>query len=84
MMKMHFHGKGIAQHTLCILCLGVVISVLADSPNKGDDQTFQGAATGTIITAFSPNSGATKLVTDTIHQAKKQILVQAYSFTSPR
>jgi phosphatidylserine/phosphatidylglycerophosphate/cardiolipin synthase-like enzyme len=83
MMKTHFHGKGLAQHTLCILCLGVVISVLADSPNKGDDQTFQGAATGTITAAFSPNSGATKLVTDTIHQAKKQILVQAYSFTSP-
>ena len=33
--------------------------------------------------AFSPNGGATKLVTDTLHQAKKQILVQAYSFTSP-
>jgi phosphatidylserine/phosphatidylglycerophosphate/cardiolipin synthase-like enzyme len=60
-----------------------VIFVLADSPNKGNDQTFQGAATGTITAAFSPNSGATKLVTDTIHQAKKQILVQAYSFTSP-
>jgi phosphatidylserine/phosphatidylglycerophosphate/cardiolipin synthase-like enzyme len=82
-MKTHFHGKGLAQHTLCILCLCVVILVLADSPNKGDDQTFQGAATGTITAAFSPNSGATKLVTDTIHQAKKQILVQAYSFTSP-
>jgi hypothetical protein len=68
---MHFHGKGLAQHTLCILCLGVVISVLADSPNKGNDQTFQEAAIGTIRVAFSPNSGATKLVTDTIHQAKK-------------
>jgi phosphatidylserine/phosphatidylglycerophosphate/cardiolipin synthase-like enzyme len=60
-----------------------VISVLADYPNKGDDQTFQGAATGTTTAAFSPNGGATKLVTDTIHQAKKLILVQAYSFTSP-
>jgi hypothetical protein len=74
MMKTHFHGKGLAQHTLCILCLGVVILVLADSPNKGNDQTFQGTATGTITAAFSPNSGATKLVTDTINQAKKQIL----------
>jgi phosphatidylserine/phosphatidylglycerophosphate/cardiolipin synthase-like enzyme len=33
--------------------------------------------------AFSPNGGATKLVTDIIGRAKKQILVQAYSFTSP-
>jgi phosphatidylserine/phosphatidylglycerophosphate/cardiolipin synthase-like enzyme len=83
MMKMHFHGKGLVQHTLCILCLSVVISILADSPNKGNDQTFQGAATRTITAAFSPNGSATKLVADTIHQAKKQILVQAYSFTSP-
>ncbi len=33
MMKMHFHGKGLAQHTLCILCLSVVILVLAGSFN---------------------------------------------------
>jgi hypothetical protein len=33
MMKMHFQGKGLAQHTLCILCLSVVILVLADSFN---------------------------------------------------
>ncbi len=30
---MHFHGKGLAQHTLCILCLSVVILVLAGSFN---------------------------------------------------
>jgi phosphatidylserine/phosphatidylglycerophosphate/cardiolipin synthase-like enzyme len=83
MVKMHFQGKGLAQHTFCILCLSVVISVLADSPKEGNDQTFQGAATETITAAFSPNGSATKLVTDTIHQAKKLILVQAYSFTSP-
>jgi phosphatidylserine/phosphatidylglycerophosphate/cardiolipin synthase-like enzyme len=47
------------------------------------DEISEKAAAGTIRVAFSPNSGATKLVTDTIHQAKKQILVQAYSFTSP-
>jgi phosphatidylserine/phosphatidylglycerophosphate/cardiolipin synthase-like enzyme len=45
------------------------------------DETSEKAAAGTIRVAFSPNSGATKLVTDTIHQAKKQILV--HSFTSP-
>jgi hypothetical protein len=33
MVKTHFHGKGLAQHTLCILCLSVVILVLAGSFN---------------------------------------------------
>jgi hypothetical protein len=46
--------------------------VLADYPNKGNDQTFQGAVTATITAAFSPNGGATKLVTDTIGRTKKQ------------
>jgi phosphatidylserine/phosphatidylglycerophosphate/cardiolipin synthase-like enzyme len=37
---------------------------------------------GTIEVAFSPNGGATALVVKTIGEAKKSILVQAYSFTS--
>jgi phosphatidylserine/phosphatidylglycerophosphate/cardiolipin synthase-like enzyme len=65
------------------LLLGATIPVLADQPNKGADQTYKETATGTIRVAFSPNGGATKLVTDTLGRAKKQILVQAYSFTSP-
>jgi phosphatidylserine/phosphatidylglycerophosphate/cardiolipin synthase-like enzyme len=39
-------------------------------------------ARGTIEVAFSPNGGATALVVKTIADAKKSILVQAYSFTS--
>ena len=61
---------------LLFLCFVSVTPVFAD-------EISEETAAGTIRVAFSPNSGATKLVTDTIHQAKKQILVQAYSFTSP-
>ncbi len=75
--------SGLIKLTLWLLLLGAPIPVLADQPNKGVDQTHKEAAIGTIRVAFSPHGGATKLVTDTLHQAKKQILVQAYSFTSP-
>jgi phosphatidylserine/phosphatidylglycerophosphate/cardiolipin synthase-like enzyme len=40
-------------------------------------------ATGTVNVAFSPHGGGTELVVNAIHGARKQILVQAYSFTSP-
>jgi len=39
-------------------------------------------ATGTIEVAFSPQSGATEMVVKAISEARKNILVQAYSFTS--
>jgi phosphatidylserine/phosphatidylglycerophosphate/cardiolipin synthase-like enzyme len=39
-------------------------------------------AIGTIEVAFSPNNGVTSVVVNAINQAKKQILVEAYSFTS--
>ena len=39
-------------------------------------------ATGRIEVAFSPDAGTTELVVKTIDQARKFILVQAYSFTS--
>jgi 3-dehydroquinate dehydratase len=64
-----------------LLSLIPSVSVLADQVKA--NQAYKEDAAGTIRVAFSPNGGATKLVTDTIHQAKKQILVQAYSFTSP-
>jgi phosphatidylserine/phosphatidylglycerophosphate/cardiolipin synthase-like enzyme len=76
-------GSPRGKPTLWLVFLGAMIPVLADQPNKGADQTYKETATGTIRVAFSPNGGATKLVTDTIGRAKKQILVQAYSFTSP-
>ena len=39
------------------------------------------AATGTMELAFSPDHDVAALIIKAIHQAKKQILVQAYSFT---
>lgn len=40
------------------------------------------AATGTIQVAFTPGSKATWLIVDAIQKARRQVLVQAYSFTS--
>lgn len=37
---------------------------------------------GSVVVAFSPNGGATDIIVNAINQAKKQILVEAYSFTS--
>lgn len=39
-------------------------------------------ATGTVEVAFSPKSGATEVVVKAIREARRTILVQAYSFTS--
>ena len=39
-------------------------------------------AVGTIEVAFSPKSGATEIVVKAIGEARRSILVQAYSFTS--
>jgi phosphatidylserine/phosphatidylglycerophosphate/cardiolipin synthase-like enzyme len=83
---LHIHNlKSLAYPRVALWLL--LLSFISSFPLLADqikaNQTYKGAATGTIYVAFSPNGGATELVTDTIHQAKKQILVQAYSFTSP-
>lgn len=39
-------------------------------------------ASGTVDVYFSPNGGATEAIVNEIESAKKEILVQAYSFTS--
>jgi len=40
-------------------------------------------ATGTVELAFSPKGGATDAVVNAIREARRSVLVQAYSFTSP-
>lgn len=40
------------------------------------------AATGTVQVAFTPGDNAARLVADAIQQARRQVLVQAFSFTS--
>ena len=39
--------KSLIKPALWLLLLGATISVLADQPNKGADQTYKEAATGT-------------------------------------
>jgi len=41
-------------------------------------------ATGTMEVYFSPRGGATEAVVREIDHARREILVQAYSFTSPK
>jgi phosphatidylserine/phosphatidylglycerophosphate/cardiolipin synthase-like enzyme len=36
----------------------------------------------TISAFFSPNGGCTEVIVDQLNEAKRQVLVQAYSFTS--
>lgn len=38
-------------------------------------------ATGTVQVAFTPGNDAGKLIADAIHDARQQVLVQAFSFT---
>jgi phosphatidylserine/phosphatidylglycerophosphate/cardiolipin synthase-like enzyme len=38
-------------------------------------------ATGTVQVAFTPGNDAGKLIADAIHDARRQVLVQAFSFT---
>ena len=59
---------------LLLLSLIPSVPVLADQVKA--NQAYKEDAAGTIHVAFSPNGGATKLVTDTIHQAKKQMSIQ--------
>ena len=40
------------------------------------------SATGTVEVHFSPNGGATSAIVNEIQSAKKEILIQAYTFTS--
>ena len=52
MMKTHFHGKGLAQHTLCILCLGVV-DVQRDFTTRVLLKACAGVAAKTIEAAIA-------------------------------
>jgi phosphatidylserine/phosphatidylglycerophosphate/cardiolipin synthase-like enzyme len=48
----------------------------------GTSSADQFQATGTVDVYFSPDGGCTDAIVREIDQAKKEILVQAYSFTS--
>lgn len=64
------------MHRIAFLSV-IVFTILSTSCLS---ETFQ--STGTIDTYFSPRGGATEAIVKEINNAKTEILVQAYSFTS--
>lgn len=68
-----------------LLAAGALLSSLAspalafEAPPAAPGKTI--AATGTIQVAFTPGDDADRLVIDAVNKAKRQILVQAFSFT---
>ena len=60
---------------LIILSLSIILSSAAL-------QATPLPSTGTVEVFFSPNGGATEAVVHEIGKARKEVLVQAYSFTS--
>ena len=57
-----------------------LLCLLAGTALAGEPITF--TAQGTEQLAFTPGDDATSLVVDAIHKARRQLLVQVYSFTS--
>jgi len=54
---------------------------LASAANASADSL---PAQGTVQVAFTPGSGADRMIIDVIAQARRQVLVQAFSFTHRR
>jgi phosphatidylserine/phosphatidylglycerophosphate/cardiolipin synthase-like enzyme len=65
------------MRTFFLVCF-LVISILSLTPIQAE----QFKSTGTIDAYFSPNGGCTEAIVKELNNAKMEILVQAYSFTS--
>lgn len=65
---------------LCVLAALAGDAGAYERPSFGAGQNV--AASGTIQVAFTPGDDAVKLIVQALDGAKKQVLVQAYSFTS--
>jgi phosphatidylserine/phosphatidylglycerophosphate/cardiolipin synthase-like enzyme len=63
-----------------VLILAAVVLFLTGRNNPSNSQTETLAPTWEVY--FSPHGGATSAIVKTLDQARKSILVQAYSFTS--
>ena len=70
-----------AASVLAIVALAVCASALADAPSPAAGARF--AATGSIETAFTPGERIDNLIIAAIAAAKREVLVNAYSFTQP-
>lgn len=75
-MKANFYHSALLPAILALTASAQAF----DSPTLTRHQTMP--ATGTIQLAFPPEDNATGLVVQAIESAKKQVLVQAFSFTS--
>ena len=69
----------VASKALTIVALAVCTSALADSSTPAAGARF--AATGSIETAFTPGERIDNLIIAAIAAAKREVLVNAYSFT---
>jgi phosphatidylserine/phosphatidylglycerophosphate/cardiolipin synthase-like enzyme len=69
--------NNISARTLLLACF-LVIFILSLTPIQAE----QFKSTGTIDVYFSPNGGCTEAIVKELNNAKTEILVQAYSFTS--
>ena len=74
--KMHLNMNNLRAISF-IICF-LVISLLSLQPANAE----QFKSTGTIDAYFSPHGGATEAIVKELTNAKTEILVQAYSFTS--
>ncbi len=68
-----------AARTLAIVALAVCANAVADSPAPTAGARF--AATSSIETAFTPGDRIDNLIIAAIAAAKREVLVNAYSFT---
>ena len=76
--KLHFRKKAVMKRAVAVSLLLVLVAAVAGSTPHG--HAISGDMQARVF--FSPRGGCTEAVVDAISEAKSEILVQAYSFTS--
>lgn len=76
--KLHFRRKAVMKRAVAVSLLLVLVAAVAGSSPHG--HAISGDMRARVF--FSPRGGCTEAVVDAINEAKSEILVQAYSFTS--
>jgi len=75
--------KNIPRHALLFLSLVLLFTTPAPAFEQPQDiRSHAVAASGTLQVLFTPDDDATTLIRQAIYDARTQVLVQAYSFTS--
>jgi len=78
-------GRSCGGGIIVALCLGAGLSWAQPAPAFDFSlirQPVAIAAAGTVQVAFTPGDNGTALIVQAVENARKQVLVQAYSFTS--